>query len=257
MLEELRREIDVCDAAIVEALCRRFKIAGQIAAYKKSTGQLVYRSEREKAIIAQLVGNVKEEEFCCEVQDLYRVILRSSRRIQSKQLYPYNLVLIGFMGIGKSIVGRQLSEVSGYDFYDTDAIIEAETGQKVQEIFWKKGEAYFRGQEKTVIKCLAENRQAIIACGGGAVLKQENIMALNKTGKLIWLKASLDTLYSRLRNDDTRSPLLAEKNIAFIQKLLQERQPLYEAAADISINTDSKPVSKIVEIILKACLNIC
>lgn len=161
-----------------------------------------------------------------------------------------NIVLTGFMGTGKTEVGRLLARRLGYKFIDADSIIEEEQKMPITEIFKRFGEPYFRDIESEVIKRLSEMEKVIISTGGGVVLREENMNNLRKKGIIICLMASPETIYERTK-DDTSRPLLQVKDpLQRIRELLNFRRPYYEKA-DIMIDTDGKTPEEVAEDIIK------
>lgn len=152
-----------------------------------------------------------------------------------------NIVLCGFMGSGKSTIGRQLSEKLGMKLIDTDAYIEKKEGMTISEIFAEKGEDYFRNVELEVCKELSEMKNCIISTGGGTLLKECNVNEIKKGGTVYFLNVSPNAVLTRLRFDTTR-PLLqrADKEKA-VNELLAQRMPLYKKAADYIINAEETP----------------
>ncbi|HHZ20887.1 MAG TPA: 3-dehydroquinate synthase [Firmicutes bacterium] len=152
-----------------------------------------------------------------------------------------NIVLIGFMGSGKTVVGRILAKRLGRVFVDSDEILEAEEGREIARIFAESGEAYFRRREKEVLARVARGTDQVIATGGGAVLDPENLQALRRNGIIVSLGAAAETIRRRLANVRNR-PLLTGDDPAEqaeqIRRLLAEREPLYRQA-DIYIATDA------------------
>jgi len=146
-----------------------------------------------------------------------------------------NVALYGFMGVGKSTVGKALSERLGFGFVDMDELIERRAGMKIKDIFAVEGEKGFRALEKKVVREVAEKDRHVIACGGGAVLDPENAEALSKNSVLILLTASIDEIVERTRDSDER-PLLNVDD-ARAEALLRERMPRYIEAADLVIDT--------------------
>jgi len=146
-----------------------------------------------------------------------------------------NVALYGFMGVGKSTVGKALSERLGYGFVDMDEMIERRAGVKIKDMFAAEGEKRFRALEKEVAKEVAEKDRHVIACGGGAVLDPENAEALRSNSVLILLTASIDEIVERTRDSDER-PLLNVDD-AQAEALLRERMPLYLEAADLVMDT--------------------
>ena len=152
-----------------------------------------------------------------------------------------NLVLCGMMGAGKSTIGVKIAELTGRRWYDTDGVISDRYG-KISDIFEYYGEPHFRKLETEVVKELAEQDNLVISTGGGLVLKSENNATLQKNGKIVFLRASLQTLNQRLVVDGTR-PLLQASTESIsdrLARLLKERSPIYEHVADYIVDVDNK-----------------
>lgn len=162
-----------------------------------------------------------------------------------------NIVLIGFMGSGKTEVGKRLADRLGYTFVDTDGIIEKKTGKSIADIFSEYGEDYFRKLESGVAGELSSTRGHVISTGGGIVINRENILNLKKGGLIVWLKASPETIYKRVKSESHRPLLDVEDPLDEIKRLLGLRESLY-AEADISVDTDGLDAGKIVDIIIEA-----
>jgi shikimate kinase len=155
-----------------------------------------------------------------------------------------SIVLIGFMGAGKSAVGRAIADATGAELIDTDALVEAAAGAPVAEIFAREGERGFRAREADAVAEAASKPGRVIACGGGAILALRNYQVLREAGDIVYLRASRDALRARLAEDDaTTRPLLADSQ-AF-DRLLAERTPAYEAAADVIVDTDGRELEQI------------
>lgn len=163
-----------------------------------------------------------------------------------------NIVLIGFMGVGKGSVARELS--TGLDRFnlDCDDLIESALNLKIRDIFNSMGEAHFRAIEKNLAKFLAKNvKNAIISTGGGFV----NVKGLNKIGKVIYLKAGFDYIINRLKNSENsdkkfmKRPLLSDLNKA--RELHALREKIYEKKADIIVNVENKSTKQIAKEIKK------
>ena len=151
-----------------------------------------------------------------------------------------NLFLIGFMGCGKSTLARLLAEENGIELVEMDETIEAEAGVSINEIFAAHGEAYFRDLETALVKRIAKNGGTVVSCGGGAVLREENVAAMKENGRVIYLSATSETIYERV-HDKTNRPLLnGNMNVEYISQLMQKRVALYEAAADEILCVDGK-----------------
>ena len=154
----------------------------------------------------------------------------NQRIIKSMQQQMGNIVLIGMPGTGKSIIGKLLAELTGKTLQDTDAKIKEEAEMTIPEIFEKEGEAGFRDRESAICKKLGKERNLIIATGGGAILRPENVAALRQNGTLVHITRSIDKLPTRGR------PL--SKNIEALKKMEAQRMPLYKAAADITFRNN-------------------
>ena len=150
------------------------------------------------------------------------------------------------MGSGKSTIGRQLAVHLGKDFFDSDREIELRTGVDISLIFEIEGEAGFRKRESNMIEELAAKNGVIIATGGGVVLNADNRRCLNRSGIVFYLKSSAQRLFERTARDKQRPLLNTSDRKQTIEKLLQERNPLYEEVADFIISTDSEPVKQII-----------
>lgn len=151
-----------------------------------------------------------------------------------------NLALVGFMGCGKSTVGRQVARELGFEFVDTDQLIEDRAGMPIPEIFATEGEAAFRALEMKVIASLADETGRVIATGGGAVMNPDNFASLKTHALVICLWASADTLHERTRHQTHRPLLQQEDPLGTIRALLEERGPVYKQA-DVIINTELRP----------------
>ncbi|MCA1834177.1 MAG: shikimate kinase [Actinobacteria bacterium] len=148
-----------------------------------------------------------------------------------------SIVLIGFMGAGKTEVGGALAALTGLDFVDTDALVEAAAGKSVEQIFAESNEAGFRARETDAVTQAVSGSGRVIACGGGAVLALKNYQALQSAGPIVYLRAPADALRARTGSGAGR-PLLSSPD-AF-DRLLAERAPAYEAAADLIVDTGGR-----------------
>jgi shikimate kinase len=147
------------------------------------------------------------------------------------------IVLIGFMGAGKSSVGRTLARITGLSRFDTDEIVAARFGLTVSEIFENQGEEAFREAEAKALRELTGKRVAIITTGGGILLKPENVELVRQLGTVVHLDADEDTLFRRINRRTTRPLLRTENPRATLTELLRVRLPLYRGAADIQVDT--------------------
>ncbi len=157
-----------------------------------------------------------------------------------------NVILCGMMGAGKTTIGIKIAELTGKRWYDTDGLIVDKHG-KISDIFEYYGEAHFRKLETEIVKELAGKDDLVISTGGGLVLKKENNELLQRNGKIVFLRASIDTLAARLHVDGTR-PLLQTSTESIrdrLTRLMTERSPVYEHVADYIVDVDGKTPEQI------------
>lgn len=157
-----------------------------------------------------------------------------------------NIVLTGFMGTGKTAVGRELSKMLGMKVVDVDAEIEKSQGMKISDIFSRHGEPRFREIETETIRRVADLDGAIISTGGGAVLREENMAALRERGMIFCLSASAETICRRTKPSNDRPLLQVDNPMARINELLEYRKPFYEKAG-IMIDTENKSPRQVAE----------
>lgn len=160
-----------------------------------------------------------------------------------------NLVLIGFMSVGKTTVGQRIAQMLNKSFIDTDKKIEDTLGISINEVFHKKGEKYFREIERQVIQRIAGYENCVISTGGGVVLNKSNLDLLKKNGIIVCLTAPAEVIYERVKNNNDR-PLLARKDpYSRIQQMLKDREALYQCAdfyVDTSVLTVNEAADKII-----------
>ena len=157
------------------------------------------------------------------------------------------IYLIGFMGVGKTTVARALRRVTHWPMVDLDKEIEGRSGQKIAQIFAEQGEEAFRQLECQVLKECSCRGGCIVSCGGGVIKTPANIALMKQTGTVIWLTASPKTILLRVRFDESRPLLAGKKNVADIARMMEERRPLYETAADRKVVVDGKKALEIAE----------
>lgn len=157
-----------------------------------------------------------------------------------------NIVITGFMGTGKTAVGRRLAERLQINFVDTDAEIQRTTGRTLGDIFNAEGEAGFRKIESQVIAELAQRDRTVISTGGGALISPDNRKRLQDHGILVCLTARTGTLLERLKDDVTRPMLAGEDLAARMERLLKERQSIY-AECPIQVATDEKTIPQVTD----------
>jgi shikimate kinase len=163
-----------------------------------------------------------------------------------------SIALIGFMGVGKTAVGKVLAEKLGREFIELDSVIEKKAMKTIPEIFQQEGEIGFREIEIEVTKEIADNKNVVIACGGGIVLNKINIDRLRQECIIVYLMASPGIILKRTSGDENERPLLSVSDRAVtIKELLRFRQPFYERAADIKINTSRLNIVTVAEKIME------
>ena len=162
----------------------------------------------------------------------------------------HNIFLIGFMGVGKSTIAKLLAKRLGANLIEMDETIEAESGMSINQIFEEYGESHFRDLETALVKRVSQEGGAVVSCGGGAVLRLENVELMKKSGKIIFLSATPETIYDMVKNSTNRPLLNGNMNVEYIRGLMERRREVYENAADVVICTDGTWKSQIVEEIL-------
>ena len=162
-----------------------------------------------------------------------------------------NVFLVGPMGSGKSAVGRQLATRLGLAFVDSDAEIEAATGVDVAYIFEKEGEAGFRARERDVLDGLTARAGVLVATGGGAVLDPDTRARLRERGRVVYLRTSVNQQLARTRRSGHRPLLRTPDPLGTLERLMQVRAPLYEDAADLTVDTDGRKVKSVVDEIVR------
>lgn len=163
-----------------------------------------------------------------------------------------NIVLTGFMGTGKTAVGKLLAKKLGMSFLDTDEIIEKDVGMSVSEIFSKHGEPYFRKAEREAVRLVSLLDNYVIATGGGVPISSENMRDLGARGVVVHLSATAATILQRTQKNGKRRPLLEGKNPAraHLEALLREREETYRQCA-FSVSTDSLSLEEVAQAIIK------
>lgn len=162
------------------------------------------------------------------------------------------IILVGMMGAGKTTIGKLLSNKLGYDFVDLDKIIEEKSGVKINTIFEIEGEAGFREREFQVLRDSIEKEKVIISTGGGIVTNEKSRTQLIKHNVfIIYLKANLETLFNRLKNDNSRPILNVDNKEQVIESTLHEREPQYQDLADMTVDTTHMKTNDVVKLIIK------
>ena len=162
-----------------------------------------------------------------------------------------NVALIGFMGTGKTAVGKVLAEKLGRSFVELDLLIEQKVGEPISEIFQQDGEIAFRELEIEVAREVSKGRDLVIACGGGIVLNKINVDRLKENAIIVYLTASPGVILKRVANEEGQRPLLEVDNPTLtIREMLRFRKPFYERAADIIINTSRLDINSAAGLII-------
>jgi len=164
-----------------------------------------------------------------------------------------NIVLCGFMGCGKSTVGKRLAAETGFTLVDMDTYIEEAAGMTVSDIFAAEGEASFRAREHAACVTLGKQDRLIIATGGGAVLREDNVTALRHGGTIVWLRVTPETVLRRLEGDTTRPLLMREDKEQAVRELMTARDSLYAAAADVTVDADGDAENICAAILAAVC----
>ena len=161
------------------------------------------------------------------------------------------VVLVGLMGVGKTTVGRRLAKALHLPFKDADSEVELAAGRSISDIFAERGETEFRAGERRVIARLLEGPPLVLATGGGAFLDPRTRAVIRERAVSVWLRADIDVLVRRVSRRDTR-PLLRDRDPReVLERLMQERYPIY-AEADLTVETSERPHDAAVAAILKA-----
>ena len=156
----------------------------------------------------------------------------------NKKMLDYNIVLIGFMGAGKSTVSAYLNKEYGME------VIEM---MSISDIFAVHGEEYFRNLETNLLIEMQSQTNKVISCGGGVAMRDRNVKEMKKNGRVVLLTAAPETILERVKDSDDRPLLNGHKDVDYIGGLMEVRRPKYEAASDIVVSTDQKRVSEICE----------
>jgi len=165
-----------------------------------------------------------------------------------------NIYLIGMIGSGKSTTGSKLAKLAKMKFVDLDEKIVAQEHKSINEIFQTNGESYFRKVESTMLFEVSQRSGLVVASGGGSVLDSNNRKQMKKSGTVIYLKTTLDELWSRVRNRKNRPLLATDDPLKTMGELLQVREPLYQSVADRTILTDGKSPEAVAKEILVDCM---
>ena len=240
-LELYREELANCDAKITEALKERYAIIEKIMAYKEEYGMPILQPEQEEKQKKRLMFSLHNDKHRDEIYDVFERIQRNSKKIQARKLFDYNIVLIGFMGAGKSTISDYLSTMFAMEVVEMDQLIAEREGMSISDIFETYGEEYFRNMETNLLIEMQEKKNVIISCGGGVAMRERNVAEMKKNGRVVLLTAHPQTILDRVKDSDDRPLLNGHKNVEYIEQLMEARREKYEAAADIVVDTDEGP----------------
>ena len=162
-----------------------------------------------------------------------------------------NIALIGFMGSGKSSIGRLLGKKLGFQFVDTDKLIVDRAGMEIEEIFARLGEPHFRDLETAALRSVLHLTRCVLATGGGVVLREENRRLLREFGLVVRLTAAEDVIFERVSRNTKRPLLHTENPRETISLMLAARAPAYEEAAQVTVDTSELPHDEAAQIILR------
>ena len=239
-LEVLRESLGQCDEIVLDALLMRNRIVEDIMAYKEANDIPILQPEQEAKQREWLNRRMEGRRHKDEVTAVFEEITRNSKRIQARKLFDYNIVLIGFMGAGKSTISDFLRTVFAMEVVEMDQIIAEREGMSISDIFETYGEEYFRNLETELLIEMQSKTNVVISCGGGVPMRERNVVEMKKNGRVVLLTAKPETILSRVKDNHDRPLLEGNKNVDFIAGLMEKRREKYQAAADIVIETDGK-----------------
>ncbi len=240
-LDRLRAEIDRIDLAMLKLFWERMSVADDIGEYKRAHLLEIEDAAREQSVITRRV-DASPERLRPLTDAFMRTVVDCSKRVQMRSL---NLYLIGMPDCGKTRFAKKISSETGLMLFDTDKVVMARFGMTIDELFQKTDEDTFRDAETQALLFAARQGSAIVATGGGAILRQRNIEIMRGSGLTVFLDRRLENL---LNQKTVNRPLLREGGDAMIScnitRIYNERHDAYAAAADISIDPDAPDAVK-------------
>ena len=246
-LEVFRESLGQCDEIILDALLMRNRIVEDIMAYKEANNLPILQPEQEARQKEWLERRMEGRRHKNEVSAVFEEITRNSKMIQARKLFDYNIVLIGFMGAGKSTISDFLRTVFAMEIVEMDQIIAERQGMSISDIFETYGEEYFRDLETNLLIEMQSRTNVVISCGGGVPMRERNVVEMKKNGRVVLLTAKPETILERVKDNHDRPLLEGNKTVSYIAQLMEKRREKYEAAADIVIETDGKSELQICE----------
>ena len=250
-LEVFRESLGQCDEILLDALLMRNRIVEDIMAYKEEHDLPILQPEQEAKQKKWLEGRMEGRRHKNEVAAVFEEITRNSKRIQARKLFDYNIVLIGFMGAGKSTISEFLKTVFAMEVIEMDQIIAERQSMSISDIFETYGEEYFRDLETNLLIEMQSKKNMVISCGGGVPMRERNVVEMKKNGRVVLLTAKPETILNRVKDNHDRPLLEGNKTVPFIADLMEKRREKYQAAADIVIETDDKSELEICEELVK------
>ncbi len=251
-LEEIRNSIELCDDQIIDALTRRMECIKAIIEYKRENHMAIFQPDQEAKQQKKLDERFSGHPFKDEMEDVFRIITENSKKVQAKILFPKNIVLIGFMGAGKTSLASYLAEQLSMKVVETDQEIIRREGMSISEIFDLYGENHFREVESEVIRDVGAGHQMVISAGGGAVMRDENVENMKKSGIIVLLTASPAAILDRVKTSMDRPLLNGNMTEEYIASLMERRRRRYEDVADYRIDTTDKTIPEVCETIITA-----
>ena len=245
-LDILRESLGQCDEILLDALLMRNRIVEDIMVYKEANDIPILQPEQEAKQREWLKRRMEGKRHKNEVTAVFEEITRS-KKIQARKLFDYNIVLIGFMGAGKSTISDFLRTVFAMEVVEMDQIIAEREGMSISDIFETYGEEYFRNLETELLIEMQSKSNVVISCGGGVPMRERNVVEMKKNGRVVLLTAKPETILNRVKDNHDRPLLEGNKNVSFIGDLMEKRREKYQAAADIVIETDGKDKLEICE----------
>ena len=246
-LDVLRESLGQCDEILLDALLMRNRIVEDIMVYKEANDIPILQPEQEAKQKEWLNRRMEGKRHKNEVDAVFEEITRNSKKIQARKLFDYNIVLIGFMGAGKSTISDFLRTVFAMEVVEMDQIIAEREGMSISDIFETYGEEYFRNLETELLIEMQSRKNVVISCGGGVPMRERNVVEMKKNGRVVLLTAKPETILNRVKDNHDRPLLEGNKNVDFIADLMEKRREKYEAASDIVIETDGKDKLEICE----------
>ena len=255
-LKMLREHLAQNDEIILNALLMRNAIVEEIMAYKEENGLQILQPEQDEKRDRWLDKSLEGKRHGKEVKDIYSSIVKNAKRIQARHLFNYNIVLIGFMGAGKTTISDYLSTCFAMEVVEMDQVISDREGMSISDIFEVYGEEHFRNAETNLLKEMQSKRNVVISCGGGTPMRDENVQEMKKNGRVVLLTAKPETILERVKDSHDRPLIENNKSVEFIEELMLKRREKYVAAADIIIETDGKSELEICEELVNSLLKL-